>query len=281
MMRQAILVCVFSVTLFSWASSYSADVTPILTRNDLPVYLGAGLPIAMPAELPEVGTSTISIATQLQSHANDAGSPQETLILDGESHRIGLSYQRSITPRMALQADLQLIRYSAGGLDSVIGNWHSLFDLPSGDRDLFESNQLRFEYRDDAGANEISQAVSGFSDLSVSLGYQLIENSRVNVATYIGANLPTGSSGLGFGADRTDVFSYSAIGSANQSRVGWHANIGGVAIGDAALFGVTSELAGSARWGHIGRPANAGAGVPNLIHIAQSQNLTELLLNWR
>lgn len=243
MMRQAVLFCVFSSTLAGWANSYSADATPISTRNDLPLYLGAGLPITMPADLPEMGTNTVVIATQIQSHANDAGSPQETLILDGESHRISLSYQRSISSRMAVQAELQLIRYSAGGLDSLIGNWHSLFDLPSGDRDLFASNQLRFEYKNDESTHQISDSTSGFSDLSVSLGYQLIKNSGVNVAAYIGANLPTGSSGLGFGSDRTDIFSYLAMGSANQARLGlgWHVNLGGVVIGDQALFGRTTE----------------------------------------
>ncbi|NKF21906.1 DUF3187 family protein [Solimonas marina] len=72
---------------------------------------------------------------------------QETVLLDGESLRLGLSGRVAVGSWL-FGAELPLLFNGGGVLDGLIENWHSWFSLPNGGREERPHGKYTFRYTD-------------------------------------------------------------------------------------------------------------------------------------
>ena len=220
---------------------YAVDTSPIAVSNSLPIAFGNGLPKPKSADILEQGQTKLTITGFVQSNASDSGSDQELLIIDGESHSIDFDFRFGITPRLELNAQIQLIRHTAGNLDGLIEKWHGVFSLPDGDRDLFAQDQLQFSYSNAEQSNSITESQSGLSNLQIGVAYQLLQNNKLNIAVGSGVSLPTGNASSLLGSDKSSFHISVLTSSAGLRKLGWHANFGVLRIGDDELFGIKTK----------------------------------------
>jgi len=229
------------ILAYATQNVYAVDTNPIELSNSLPIAFGSGLPKPKPAELLEQGQKKLTIIGFVQSNASDSGGNEESLIIDGESGGIGFDFRFGVTKRLELNAEIQLIRHTAGNLDGLIEKWHDVFSLPDGDRNLFAQDQLKFSYTNAEQSESIIEPQSGLSNLQIGLGYQLLQNNKLNIAIGGGASLPTGSASKLLGSNKSSFHVSILTSSAGVRKLGWHANFGVLKIGDDKLFGIKTK----------------------------------------
>ena len=172
-----------------------------------------GLPDALESgELLAKGRSSFEFNLQTASHSVGEEAGLETLIVDGETSRIDLLWKRGIGDRLELGVEIPWLTHQAGGLDSVIDEWHSIFGLPEGERPERPRDLLEFVYADadGVGLNRTARS-NGIGDLRVTLGYRLSstpidsKGGARHTALRFGLKLPTGDDANLHGSGGTDV----------------------------------------------------------------------------
>ena len=139
----------------------------------------------------------------------------ETLLLDGESLRLGLG-GRIRRGAWLFGAELPLLFTGGGSLDNVIENWHDWFSLPNAGREQRPRGKYAYRYGDSGGAV-----------LDVDQGHDGLGDARLFAARCGDGGgcwramlqLPTGDAdhlmggGLGLAAWYEQAFAFSALGS--------------------------------------------------------------------
>lgn len=221
-------------------TAHAVDTSPIPVRNSLPIIEGSGLNAPRAARLSALGSLELNVISNIESHASDSGSGFETLIIDGEQHSLALKLDWSFAEGWQGFVGLQALRNTPGSFDNAIDAWHDFFNLDDGDRAEQAKNQLLFFYEGAEGTARLSESNSAIGDLQLGISRQLLSSQNFDLALHGEANLPNGKTMQALGSDKTDLsFSIAASGSANT--IGWHSNLGMVAIGDNALFAVPTK----------------------------------------
>lgn len=181
---------------------------------DQPLQLSDRQPLVQLYNLPTARSGSVLALEQVIGRlsydvANNFTSAQrgnESIFLDGESHRIELGASRGLGQGWEVGFTLPWINYSGGSLDSFIEGWHSTFGLPDGNRSAYRRNQLKFNYQH-AGNTELNyvDAESGVGDLQLNAAYSLSNNAHSAVALAAFINLPTGDANKLTGTDSTNV----------------------------------------------------------------------------
>ncbi|WP_028081035.1 DUF3187 family protein [Solimonas soli] len=96
--------------------------------------------------------------------------PKETLVLDGETVRVGLAGRVRLGGWL-LGAEVPLLFSSGGTLDGLIENWHDWFGLPNGGRELEARNRYRYQYlREGRTVLDLDSGRNGLGDARLSAG---------------------------------------------------------------------------------------------------------------
>lgn len=141
----------------------------------------------------------------------DAGG-SELLIIDGETTRLEFLYRRGFGDRLELGVELPLVTHQAGGLDSVIDEWHSAFGLPDGARDGRPRDLLEYAYQDGSELLfDFRQNEAGLGDLRLLGGYRLAQSAERKAALRFGLKLPTGDSDKWLGSGGIDISAGIAV----------------------------------------------------------------------
>lgn len=154
--------------------------------------------LARAAALPALGQGSV-----LQSGAVESGvtldwnneffmrsTAREDLILDGETQRLSLRYQRGLGHGLEWSLELPLLFSGGGVLDGPIENWHSVFGLPNSNRSDAPRNRYRLRYvRDGVTVVDITDGNSGAGDVRIGAGWQLTKGWTLRALV----QLPTGS----------------------------------------------------------------------------------------
>lgn len=222
--------------------------SPVYVNNILPIMQGSGISAPKQSLVsnndPKSAWSFL-LSANLQSHANDSETVPETLIIDGEVHQLGFVSKWNFSPTLQLGVELSLIKNSSGNLDNLIREWHDLFGLDQGDRNDLPDDRFLFFYRgEDSFLSQRTingDSVSSISDTEISLAYQLYQNDKFSIATYLSAMLPTGKADKLTGSDKADIKLTLALGSQNNSAFAWHLNADLIAIGDDSLFNIPTK----------------------------------------
>lgn len=193
--------------LLSCAGAIASDVEPFALRNQHPVLHVYGLPVFQTAALQEHGRSTLRVSLDMANHAERAENLAESLVLDGESYFLNLSWRRGVKDWLELGLDIPLVSHSRGSFDSAIKNWHDIWGLSNSKREG-PSDQLQFLYTvDELPQLEMYDPVSGIGDIQLSAAVPLGKKSdagRHPLALRFGVKLPTGDADKLLGSGGVD-----------------------------------------------------------------------------
>lgn len=182
------------------------DVAQVLAlRNQHPFLQVFGLPLFQDAHLADAGRWNSLYSFDVVNHADAARIGAETLILDGESYFLSLSFRRGINDWLELGIDIPVVAHSDGVFDNVIEGWHDLFGMSNAQR-TGPSNRLRLIYERDGDLYyNINSGVSGIGDIQLSAAIAIRKASTpgdVSLSLRSSVKLPTGNADdlLGSGA---------------------------------------------------------------------------------
>jgi hypothetical protein len=169
--------------------------------------------------LTPAGKNGWGLSFAVSSHSVVETLAGESILLDGETRRLGLSFRRGLSRRFELGIEMPWVWHESGNLDSLIREWHDLFGLPQGNRAGAPEDRLLFEFVAAGLAPvELSQNVNGMGDLRIHAGWQLRQSPTSSTALRAGIKLPTGDSATLSGSGGTDL----AIGLAGDMSALWN-----------------------------------------------------------
>jgi Protein of unknown function (DUF3187) len=159
-------------------------------RNENPLVRGFYLPLPSDSRLTDgAGVSaTLSIVNTL--NAEDRA--HESLLVDGESDVLGLSFDHSLDQAWRYRFTVPIIHDSGGFLDSAIARWHRWFGLNPGNRPFYPRNEIIYAYSGISRVN-ITHPQTGIGDVSGDLGWYPIDDPHRTLSFWGGLEAPTGS----------------------------------------------------------------------------------------
>ncbi len=243
-MRLALAVCLLSSCLGPVAVA-GENLFPVRSHNPfLQIY---GLPLFQGAELQPRGKSSWQLTLDIANHADASERDEESIILDGESYFLTLSWRHGVTDWLELGVDVPLTAHQEGVLDNVIEGWHDLFGMTNSKREG-PSNRLHFRYeRPGMPAFDLQNGVAGLGDARVHAGVPLrLKSLGVDDALTLraGVKLPTGDADDLLGSGATDSYLalyYSGAHPFGLERLGLSAHVGVLRTGDSDLFAPMQE----------------------------------------
>ena len=156
----------------------------------------------------------------------------ESILLDGETARLGLRYDGVLAPDWDWNAELPLYLLGGGFMDSFINGYHDATGLPDGGRSQARDDQYRYRYtRGGAVLLDASHSGTFFGDMTFGIGYQLLPQialrAQVKLPTGEAADLTGGNTGGAFWADAALPFAeasawsgYASLGVSVNERGG-------------------------------------------------------------
>ena len=159
-------------------------------RDENPLIRGFYLPLPTDGRLTDGAdlSATLSISNTL----NVENRGQESLLVDGESHTLRLSYEDALYQSWRFRITLPIINDSGGFLDSTIDHWHHWFGFNPGNRPFYPQNQLVYSYSG-KGSVDLTQPHTSIGDISGELGFYPIDDAHQTVSLWAGLEAPTGS----------------------------------------------------------------------------------------
>ena len=228
------LVCFIGIQLFLtlyMLPSLSADIftDPFHTANRHPIIHPYGLPNARSAYIVEKSTWQGISNFEIGSIAIGE-SPGAEVIFDGETHEFFLDLSYGYDEQWEFGFGVNYLNHSGGGLDNLITEWHDIFGLPNGDRDLQGIHDLVYYIEDERGVQlDFRQHQQGVGDVQFHLAYQLSDQEKEASSIRAVLKLPSGDAKRLTGSGGTDLavsYHYSEKFFAHGEPWAWHANLG-------------------------------------------------------
>ena len=159
-------------------------------RDENPLIRGFYLPLPTDGRLTDGAdlSATLSISNTL----NVENRGQESLLVDGESHTLRLSYEDALFQSWRFRFTLPIINDSGGFLDSTIDHWHRWFGFNPGNRPFYPQNQLVYSYSGRSSV-DLTQPHTSLGDISGELGFYPIDDAHQTISVWGGLQAPTGS----------------------------------------------------------------------------------------
>jgi len=155
--------------------------------------------------LTDVGVDVWEFYVSASSHSVRDAHGGESILLDGETRRLELSYRRGLSERLEFGVDIPWVSHESGSLDGFIDRWHSIFGLPDGIRHERPEDQLLFRYEDDGRQLSRISNTQGPGDVRLLGGWLLTQSVHASSALRFSVKLPTGDSDRLLGSGSTDV----------------------------------------------------------------------------
>jgi Protein of unknown function (DUF3187) len=159
-------------------------------RDENPLIRGFYLPLPTDGRLTDGAdlSATLSISNTL----NVENRGQESLLVDGESHTLRLSYEDALYQSWRFRFTVPIINDSGGFLDSTIDHWHHWFGFNPGNRPYYPQNQLVYFYSG-KGSVDLTQSHTSIGDVSGELGFYAFDDAHRTISLWGGLEAPTGS----------------------------------------------------------------------------------------
>ena len=187
----AVVACclIIADALIAASSPARADEF-FMVRDENPLIRGFYLPLPSDGRLSDGAdlSATLSISNTL----NVENRPQESLLVDGESHTLRLSYEDALYQSWRFRFTVPVINDSGGFLDSTIDHWHHWFGFNPGNRPFYPQNELVYFYSG-RGNIDLTQPHTGLGDVSGELGFYPIDDAHQTISLWGGLQAPTGS----------------------------------------------------------------------------------------
>jgi len=187
----------------SEASLADPLIEPMHARNLSPPIAIFGVP-TWDGGLDADDTSRIFLSGDIASHFRFAAAGTETLILDGETWRADIVYERRIARDWTVAVEVPIVHNSGGVLDDFIDAWHSAFNLPDGNRNTRPEDELQFFYDPGPGSGYFRrEAGTAFGDVVVGIS-RTVGQAREWLIS-LDVKLPTGDEALLAGSGAADA----------------------------------------------------------------------------
>lgn len=188
---------------------------PFATLDQSPLIRIYGIPRPTAAQLPPDGTTTLSSSLDIASLYVVKDESGEELTFDGEVWRLTVGGLRSFGD-YALGMEVPLIDHFGGIFDATISKFHRVLNLPEGNRNTAENNQISYQYRPEHGQNVtlLDDNRFGLGDIALMAGYQLPVPTSVPTLTsslWLQLELPTGSADSLTGSESFDASTWCAV----------------------------------------------------------------------
>jgi Protein of unknown function (DUF3187) len=159
-------------------------------RDENPLIRSFYLPLPSDGRLTDGAdfSATLSISNTL----NVESRPNESLLVDGESHALRLSYEEALYQSWRFRFTVPIINDSGGFLDSAISHWHRWFGFNPGNRPFYPQNELVYSYSGKSNV-DMAQQQTGIGDISGELGWYPIDDAHRTLSLWGGLEAPTGS----------------------------------------------------------------------------------------
>jgi hypothetical protein len=181
-----------------------------LVRDENPLIRGFYLPLPTDSRLTD--GQNLSATLSITNTLNVENRPQESLLVDGESDVLRLTYENSLFQSWRYRFTVPIIHDSGGFLDSAIDHWHRWFGFNPGNRPFYPQNEIVYSYSG-RGYVDITQPQTGIGDISGELGWFAVDDARRTVSFWGGLKSPTGSAAklTGDGAWDGAVWAHGAL----------------------------------------------------------------------
>jgi hypothetical protein len=159
-------------------------------RDENPLIRGFYLPLPSDSRLTD--GQSLSATLSLTNTLNVENRPQESVLVDGESDVLRLTYENSLWQSWRYRFTVPIIHDSGGFLDSAIDHWHRWFGFNPGNRPFYPKNEIVYAYSGRVNV-DITQSQTGIGDVSGELGWYPIDDAHRTVSFWGGLEAPTGS----------------------------------------------------------------------------------------
>lgn len=161
-------------------------------RDENPLIRGFYLPLPSDGRLSD--GQTLSAALSISNTLNVENRQQESLLVDGESDVLRLSFEDSLLQSWRYRFTVPLIHDSGGFLDSIIADWHRWFGFNPGNRPFYPKNEIIYSYSGSGRADvDLTQPQTSIGDISAELGWYPLDDAHRTVSLWGGVEAPTGS----------------------------------------------------------------------------------------
>jgi hypothetical protein len=182
-----------------------------LVRDENPLIRSFYLPLPSDSRL-NAGEG-LSATLLLTNTLNAQSSGQESLLVDGESEVLSLTYENALFQSWRYRFTVPIIYDSGGILDSVIDDWHQFFGLPQGSRPYYPKNKLVYDYVGRGADIDMHETGTSLGDIAGEAGWYPIDDARRTLSLWGGVQAPTGSVGhlTGDGAWDGSLWAHGAL----------------------------------------------------------------------
>lgn len=190
--------------MLSPALGSAAPELPFDTANQGLLIQLHGLPAIGAARPLAPAVTRVDLSYEAANHLLAKTRANESLYLDGETHRTTLKLVRGFNGNREIGIEIPYVDHDGGFLDSFIENWHDFFGLPQNGRDRMPHDKLLYNYRRD-GVDRIlhTQPTAGLGDVRLTAGQVVGRDTDTMLRASL--KLPTGDDAELRGSGATDV----------------------------------------------------------------------------
>jgi len=204
----AVLLMLPAITMTHLVSADTLMDQPYATATRQPLVQVYGLPDAQGAELQSSEQSMFLFSLDVGNTFSSSIEGDRAIFLDGESYRANFVWRQGIAERWEVGFEVPYWLHDGGFLDGTVENFHDLFDLDNGNRELFSRDSLRYRYLDMNTSQVIyslDDDAEGIGDVRLNLAYQLSEGQQEQWTVRTSLKLPTGDAGKLTGSESMDL----------------------------------------------------------------------------
>ena len=216
----------------------AVEMGPFFTQNQSPLVQIFGLPSIGEASVVPSQKADLRLIVDLASNFVNDKTPNESIVLDGESARFSVDARYGIFSNFEVGVVIPYLSQNGGFLDGFIDWYHSTFGFPAGGRDQAPKNRLLYQYQKDQQVRlKVDQSSQGIGDIQLTGAFQIYRNpvkpSRA-LSLRASLKLPTGDSDDLHGSGSTDFSLWMTAGDDYKISVG-HFTL----YGAAGIMGMT------------------------------------------
>ena len=159
-------------------------------RDQNPLLRGFYLPL--PSDSRQESAAALSATVLVSNTLNAERNPRESLLVDGESSALDLTYEHALSQNWRYRFTLPIIHDSGGVLDSAIDAWHELFGFSRGERAFYPKKKIDYFY---SGRRtiEMRHSQTSVGDVAADVGWYAVDDSRRTLSVWGGLKAPSGS----------------------------------------------------------------------------------------
>lgn len=235
----------------------AAPIVPLATRNQSPLVQIFGIPAVAGAHVTPTGHLDTQLRYDLANDFTTEDQSGETMILDGETTRLGLGLRYGLPRGFEIGVEVPYVAHRGGFLDHFIESYHDFFNFPQGGRDDYPTGRVYYEYTKHGQTRFLyDEENGGLGDISVTGAWQLHEaggKSPSALALRASLKLPTGDSAKLLGSGGTDLALGLSGDLGSVTDAGYFSlfgGLGGVWLGDGDVL--SDQQRNVVVYGHLG-----------------------------